>query len=168
MAPGRQQLHCPQAGQGCSQRGAGSGASAVLRSPLCCLGAVLEREGVWEGASRDAVRDAPVPQGNKRARRMDPALRRAMAEAVGSRQAGRTARQFCTAFRFFRKEVAGRVNAPTVEQGQLERLFLYWQTGREAFSPSKCAVLGMSTDGTRMSKRDTAFMALYSPTLDMA
>eukprot|EP00974_Lingulodinium_polyedra_P057168 5500626-Lingulodinium_polyedra.AAC.1 len=44
----------------------------------------------------------------------------------------------------------------------------YWVAGREAFDPARVAILSVALDGTRMSGKDTLYVALYSPELQRA
>ena len=147
---------------------AGTACKPVLGSLLRAIAWHIERSGIWERASGDALVDAPVPQGLKRSRRLDPELRRSMAEAVGQQVAGRTSLKLSVAFNRFRQFHRIAVSARQVDRGLWDRLFAYLQLGRTTFTPARTQIVGLVGDGTRVDKHDYNFYALYSPSLDIA
>eukprot|EP00974_Lingulodinium_polyedra_P023082 2228317-Lingulodinium_polyedra.AAC.1 len=62
----------------------------------------MDRSGWWQAASRDALARAPVPMGNKRARRLDPALLQAMGSTMAEGTWARTPGRLVAAMARFR------------------------------------------------------------------
>ena len=62
----------------------GEPCKVVTRSLICWVAWIIEGSDFVKQCSSDALLDAPVPMGRVRARRIDPSLKRALGEAVGS------------------------------------------------------------------------------------
>ena len=134
-------------------------ALVLLRSLLCWCGWVLSEGDFWSSASTDALVDAPVPRGPRRARRLDRAFVRSLttglAEAAWSRTPGRIA----SAIGRFRKARLPIVQVGSIVASEARHLYQYRERSREALCPSAEPIISFVCDGTRMGKKEVLFSA---------
>ena len=136
---------------------------------LCCWGAfVLEQSKWWLAMSSDAVLDAPVPQGPKRARRLDPNLRQQLGKMASegdlSRTGGHAVKVMARMRQWNIKKMCQRTGQKTVEH----RVATYAEEVQGTLSGENVNIVSLAFDGTRMSGKDTLHCDVYSPELQLA
>ena len=136
----------------------------VTRSMLCCIGFVVEHGPLWDESSIDALMDAPVPLGPKRARRLDPALTSAVAAAAGSGDVlGRTGGAVARSLARVRKWGSKRVKKDFANKAVRRRNHWYGKAMREEASSTRTRVVSLAMDGTRVGGKDMFYSAMYLP-----
>ena len=136
-----------------------------MRGLLSALAFDMEAGPWWARMSTDAIHDAPVPLAVARARRVDPNLRSQLGKEAGKGTLARTGGKSVVLLQRVRKWKVKALGRAVGEAGVESRVAWYWTGGQEFFSPDKCHVLSVALDATRMSGRDTLYLAAYSPEL---
>ena len=137
------------------------------RSLFVSIAWMLDHSDLWSTSSSDALVDAPVPIGAKRARRLDGNLLQAVAREAGSGAAGRTGGAVARSMKRYRRWSTTRLSDAVANLAAGRRVFDYWRKLQQVFSRVDQPVLSVCMDGTRMSGKDTLYATLYSPAMGM-
>eukprot|EP00974_Lingulodinium_polyedra_P048651 4671540-Lingulodinium_polyedra.AAC.1 len=129
---------------------------------------MLEAGPFWDSCSADPLTAAVAPRGHQRARRIDRHLKRAVVVAAGTKEGGRTPGKVVLYMRRWRLwgELEG-IEGHNFHKEMAKEMGTYLARGREVFAPGKCCVVSLALDATRLSGRDTLYMALYAPELKL-
>ena len=115
----------------------------------------------------DASLDAPVPQGRLRAKRIDPNLRDEVAPMLSAGSLSRTSvhvSKLLARVRKWKVKVVGPDLASVLWRRDRPTTCVQ---GESFFSQPHVTTVSVTLDATRMSGRDTLYVALYSPYLDL-
>ena len=145
---------------------AGHRSHAIFHSLCCWLSWVIEQGPWWSRMSRDAFNDAPVPTATRRARRIDPALRDAIAAMGSQGKIARSGPQSVRILERVRKWKVKLIGDRTGDCAINQRQARYWQAGQDLFSGANVLTVSLALDATRMAGKDTLYLAMYSPDLD--
>ena len=140
----------------------------LSRSLVMCLAWLVDRSDLWEGASSDALLDAPVVTGAKRVRRLDPNLVRAVAQEAGRRTSGRTGGAVSKSLHRFRRWGSTHLGVTVANAAGARRVWEYWRAVRRAFHQPDLSTVSVCLDGTRMSGKDTLYITVCLPEAGIA
>ena len=122
----------------------------------------------WGEMSEDAIVDAPVPMATSRARRIDPVLKGQLAKTGNEGTLVRSGGKAVALLHRIRKWKINRMgrtmgnDSVTFRQGQ------YAKAGRAVFDPTRCNIICLSLDASRVSGKDTLYVAMFAPQLGKA
>ena len=122
----------------------------------------LERE-LQDKGSTDALKCAPVPRGDKRARRLDPLLLAAISAEAGSGRVCHTGRKVVAMLHRFRvmpREVLEERTGSTLDA---KSVLQYLEAGQAFWRGEEWHTVSLAMDATRVGGRDTLFSCLFDP-----
>ena len=122
---------------------------------------VVENWRVLPSPSGDPLNDAPVPQGAKRARRLDLVLVDTIGKAAGSREVARSGAKVVSLMQRFRRSGRLKLSAATGNALLGRRAARYCYGGSHKFRTGLGSVVHAALDATRMDKRETMFAAIF-------
>ena len=140
----------------------------IVASAARLVGFMVDQPSFWDTCSRDALLDAPVPKGAKRARILGPVLVDAVAEAAGKGELARTGSRVLANMHRWRRWCEKRMAISTCNTFPGSRAKVYLRQERRQFANAKVRILSLALDASRMGHRGTLYLAMYSPELDRA
>ena len=140
----------------------------LLRSLLAALAFEVDAGPWWTEMSQNALEDAPVPLAVSRTRRIDPLLRQQLGHEAGRATLARTGAKAVQLMHRIRHWKVRRISDTAGSSAVAARAALYKQSCRATFGSDSCKHLSIAMDASRVGKRDTLYLALYSPELDQA
>ena len=113
--------------------------------------------------NEDPLLDAPVPMATTRARRIDPVLKSALAREACEGGLVRTGAKATALLHRIRRWGKRRVGASTGNQTIQLRVGQYARAAEDEFSRPEHNVLSVAMDASRVSGKDTLYLAVFSP-----
>ena len=135
---------------------------------MCWVAWSIEQGPYWQHCSEDALLCAPLPFAYYKRRRIDPEFKAQLTLALAKGELGSTAGAVMRAIGRLRGWKSCPMARATLEKEQMRRQHAYLLECRKVFSTDKCRIVSVSTDGTRVGKRDVVFGTLYSVDVDKA
>ena len=139
----------------------------MARSLICWLAWAIEQGPYWDMGSDDALMSAPVLR-SQRARRLNPTLQDAVAQAAASGEMARSGRKVVQQLRKYLWHGAQKIADSTANAMMATRVWRYCNQGRHEFAKHKVRIVSVSFDATRMDGKDTLYLNMYAPALQKA
>ena len=143
-------------------------ALSFLRQFLCWLAYVAEQKDPEACGSQDALANAPVPRGLKRARRVDTEITHALAAAAGKGDTVKSGRKAVRMLHRFRRVPQWVLSGDTGNRAIEQRVASYYAGVQDVFGGDVPRTISLVMDGTRLSLLDMLYAAIYDPVRKVA